>query len=163
VIGVLFVCTGNICRSPMAEGAFRHMVTQAGLADGIRADSAGIIAYHQGEAPDPRAREAVARRGYDLDGQTARQIGRRDFEAFDYAIALDSWHHDQLRALAPQDAPAPEDAPARVRRLLEFAPTYGTLDVPDPYYGDMADFERALDMIEAAAAGLLAAIRAEHL
>ncbi len=157
MIEVLFVCTGNICRSPTAEGVFRGLVAQAGLDDRIVADSAGIIDYHMGEAPDARAHEAAARRGYDLGGQAARQIAHRDFESFDYVIALDRGHHRQLLALTP------EDAPARLCLLLDYAPGLGILDVPDPYYGEVADFERAIDMIEAAAAGLLESIRAEHL
>ena len=157
MIQVLFVCTGNICRSPTAEGVFRGLVAQAGLGDQVAAGSAGIIAYHVGEAPDARAHEAAARRGYDLGGQAARQITRRDFDAFDYVIALDQGHHRQLLALKP------EDAPARLRLLLEYAPKLGILDVPDPFYGDAAGFERAIDMIEAGAAGLLESIRAEQL
>lgn len=157
MIEVLFVCTGNICRSPTAEGVFRHLVARAGLGERVGADSAGIIGYHAGEPPDERARAAAAKRGYDLDGQSARQIHRRDFDAFDYVIALDRGHHRQLLALRP------EDAPARLRLLLEYAPALGILDVPDPYYGGAAEFERAMDMIEAAAAGLLEAIRTEHL
>lgn len=157
MIEVLFVCTGNICRSPTAEGVFRGLAARAGIGERVGADSAGIIAYHAGEPPDERARAAAARRGYDLAGQTARQIARRDFDSFDYVIALDRGHHGQLLALKPTDAPA------RLRLLLEYAPALGTLDVPDPYYGGAADFERAMDMIEAAAAGLLEAIRAKYL
>jgi protein-tyrosine phosphatase len=157
VIEALFVCTGNICRSPMAEGVFRHLVAEAGLGDKVGANSAGIIAYHAGEAPDGRAHEAAARRGHDLGGQVARQIAPRDFDSFDYVIALDRDHLRRLLALEPADARA------RVRLLLEFAPGLDILDVPDPYYGGAADFEHALDLIEAAAAGLLQAIRAEHL
>ncbi len=157
MIEVLFVCTGNICRSPTAEGVFRGLAARAGIGERVGADSAGIIAYHAGEPPDERARAAAARRGYDLAGQTARQIARRDFDSFDYVIALDRGHHGQLLALKPTDPPA------RLRLLLEYAPALGTLDVPDPYYGGAADFERAMDMIEAAVAGLLEAIRAKYL
>lgn len=157
MIEVLFVCTGNICRSPTAEGVFRGMAARARIGERVGADSAGIIAYHAGEPPDERARAAAARRGYDLAGQTARQIAPCDFGAFDYVIALDRAHHSQLLALKPTDAPA------RLRLLLEYAPALSTLDVPDPYYGGAADFERTMYMIEAAAAGLLETIRAEHL
>ena len=126
MIEVLFVCTGNICRSPTAEGVFRGLVAQAGLGDRVAADSAGIIAYHAGEAPDARAHDAAARRGYDLGGQTARQIARRDFGAFDYVIALDQGHHSQLLALKP------EAAPAHLHLLLEYAPGSASSTCPIP-------------------------------
>lgn len=154
-IAVLFVCTGNICRSPMAEGVFRKLVADAGLAERFEIDSAGMIGFHAGHPPDPSAQAVAARHGYDIAMQSARRIDPRDFGRFDYVVALDSGHHRRLMALRP------DGSEARLRLMMEFAPGFGTLDVPDPYGGAEGDFERALGMIEAGAAGLLDAIRAE--
>ena len=156
-IAVLFVCTGNICRSPMAEGVFRKLVGEAGLAERIATDSAGMIDLHAGQAPDPSARTVAARHGYDIAAQSARRIDKRDFARFDYVIGLDRGHHRQLMAMRP------EGSEARLRLMMEFAPAFGTLDVPDPYGRSEGDFEQALRMIEAGATGLLDAIRAEDL
>ncbi|MBT5415956.1 MAG: low molecular weight phosphotyrosine protein phosphatase [Rhodospirillaceae bacterium] len=156
-IAVLFVCTGNICRSPTAEGVFRKLVGEAGLAERIVADSAGMIDFHEGSPPDPTAQKVAAHHGYDIAGQAARRIGKRDFARFDYVVGLDRGHHRQLMALRP------EGSEARLRLMMEFAPSFGTLDVPDPYGRSEGDFEQALRMIEAGAAGLLDAIRAEDL
>ena len=154
---MLFVCTGNICRSPLAEGVLRSRVRAAGLDGRIEADSAGTIDFHRGEPPDRRARAAAGRRGIDLEDQRARRIDARDFDRFDYVVSLDRGHHQRLLALRP------DGAPAQLRLLLEYAPALGRLDVPDPYYGADADFEHALDLIEAAADGLLEDIRGRHL
>lgn len=156
-IAVLFVCTGNICRSPIAEGVFRKLVAEAGLAERITVDSAGMIDFHAGHAPDPSGQAVAARHGYDIAGQSARRIDKRDFARFDYVVALDRGHHRQLMALRP------EGSEARLRLMMEFAPGFGTLDVPDPYGGAEGEFEQALRMIEAGTAGLLEAIRAEDL
>lgn len=150
---MLFVCTGNICRSPTAEGVFRTMVTRAGLEHAIFADSAGTHDYHIGDSPDPRAIEHARRRGYDLSDLRARRIHATDFARFDLLLACDEGHHRILRRLAPPDARG------RVARLLEYAPELGLRDVPDPYYGDPAGFEHVLDIVEQAAAGLLAALK----
>ncbi|MHA1107521.1 MAG: low molecular weight protein-tyrosine-phosphatase [Alphaproteobacteria bacterium] len=156
MIRVLFVCTGNICRSPTAEGVFRALVEKAGLDAEVAADSAGTIAYHVGESPDPRSQETALERGIDLSGQRARQFQNADFELFDYVIALDSSHQARLSDLCP----AGEEG--RIRLLMEFAPDFGIHDVPDPYYvGD--GFDRVYAMIEAAAAGLLDEIRDRRL
>lgn len=149
---VLFVCTGNICRSPTAEGVFRAHVQRAGLADRIEADSAGTHGYHIGEPPDPRAIAHAKRRGYDLEGLRARRVKAEDFEAFDLVLACDRGHHGLLRRLADTSEHG------RIAMFLDYAPELGFDEIPDPYYGTGADFERVLDMVERASEGLLAAL-----
>jgi protein-tyrosine phosphatase len=151
-VGVLFVCTGNICRSPSAEAILRHKAAQAGLADRLRIDSAGLGEWHLGHPPDPRATDAVEARGYAMGEQTARAVSPRDFERFDYVIALDEGHYAQLRQMAPGGAQG------RVRLFLDFAPGSGRKSVPDPYYGDLGGFDTMVDLIEAGIDGLLAEI-----
>jgi len=152
---VLFVCTGNICRSPTAEGGFRKLVADAGLADLIEADSAGTHGYHVGEAPDRRSRTAAAARGYDLSGLRARQIAGDDFHRFDLIIALDRDHHEILSRLAPPSTGH------KLCMLMEFARRSAGDEVPDPYYGGPHGFELVLDLIEDAAEGLIDRLRAE--
>ncbi len=149
--GVLFVCMGNICRSPTAEGVFRHHVEKAGLADRIDVDSAGTHAYHVGEPPDHRARAAAERRGMSLDGIRARRVSSADFERFDYIIAMDE---DNLFRLRDE---APDDHTAEIRLFLEYS-TGSETEVPDPYYGGAAGFERVLDLVVDASQGLLKAL-----
>jgi protein-tyrosine phosphatase len=143
---------GNICRSPTAEGVFKEMVAKRGLAGRVISDSAGTHDYHIGEPPDTRAMQAAARRGYDLSALRARQVVARDFEAFDYVLAMDLSNLARLRQCAPQPHIG------KPRLFLEF----GTIDprgeLPDPYYGGAQGFERVLDLVEDAAAGLLAEI-----
>ena len=150
---VLFVCTGNICRSPTAEGVFRHAVEKAGLSDRITSDSAGTGDYHIGEAPDPRAQSAALGRGYDLSPLCARQVSRRDFSEFDYILAMDETHLRQLTRQSP-----PEHA-GKVKLFMEFAGKEAPREVPDPYYGGAQGFERVLDMVEQASKGLLEHLR----
>ena len=153
-VSVLFVCMGNICRSPTAEGVFRQLVEDRGLTGKVRVDSAGTHAYHTGEPPDRRSQAAARSRGYDLSGQRARQITRGDCQTFDYILTMDQSNFERVSALC--DAPKAVIAP-----LLSYAPELGRLDVPDPYYE--GGFEKVLDLIEPAAEKLLAAIIAEHL
>lgn len=148
MVKVLFVCTGNICRSPTAEGVFRHMVAEAGLSHLIQADSAGTHDYHVGEPPDRRSAAHAARRGYDLSDLRARQVTAADFQHFDHIMAMDSGHLSHLRRMVP-------DRADRVNLFLSYAPELGLEDVPDPYYGGTEGFEYVLDMIEAASRGLL--------
>jgi len=145
---VLFVCMGNICRSPTAEGVFRHHVDAAGLGEKIEVDSAGTHAYHVGEPPDRRARAAAERRGMSLEGIHARRVHDSDYERFDYIIAMDE---DNLHRLRQE---APDEHAAQLHLFLEFSAS-GEAEVPDPYYGGAAGFERVLDLVEDASRGLL--------
>lgn len=149
---VLFVCMGNICRSPTAEGVFRHFVEKEGLAGMIEVDSAGTHAYHTNEPADRRARAAAERRGYSLDGIRARRVDVSDFQRFDYIIAMD---RDNLAALKSQ---SDGEHKSKLCLFLEFSG--GPEDeVPDPYYGGASGFERALDLVEVASRGLLETLR----
>jgi protein-tyrosine phosphatase len=150
---VLFVCMGNICRSPTAEGVFRHLVKQQGMTDAILIDSAGTHDYHIGDAPDARSQAAAAKRGYDLGGLRARQVTREDFSTFDYVLAMDTHNHGLLL----QQCPA--EHRHRVRLFLEFADGDVPQEVPDPYYGGAKGFELVLDLVENAAQGLLRHIK----
>jgi len=149
---VLFVCMGNICRSPTAEGVFRRIVEQAGLAAHVDIDSAGTHAYHVNEPADRRASAAAERRGYSLQGIRARRVTATDFERFDYIVAMD---RDNLEALRQQ---ASEEHGDKLHLFLEFAETAGD-EIPDPYYGGTAGFERVLDLVEEASRGLLETLR----
>ncbi len=146
---ILFVCMGNICRSPAGEGVFRKVVADRGLAHAIDVDSAGTIGYHTGEPPDPRMRKAASRRGYRLDS-LARQIQPRDLDRFDLIIAMD---RDNLRDIRSMD-PSKRHR-EKIHLLCDFVPDCPTQDVPDPYYGGTAGFEAVLDLIEQAAEGIL--------
>jgi protein-tyrosine phosphatase len=152
---LLFVCLGNICRSPTAEGVMRELVRREGLEDQIALDSAGTGGWHVGDPPDARATATARTRGIVLDG-AARQVRASDFDDFDLLLAMDRSNLRDLRHLAPD-----EDARAKVRLLREFDPgSDGDLDVPDPYYGGPGGFERVLDLVQAACEGLLGEIRA---
>ncbi|MCL6668226.1 low molecular weight protein-tyrosine-phosphatase [Streptomyces panaciradicis] len=151
---VCFVCTGNICRSPMAESVFRTRLREAGLDDRVEADSAGTGGWHEGDGADPRTVSVLRENGYD-GTHIARRFQSSWFSRLDLVIALDAGHLKALRRLAP----TPEDA-AKVRLLRSYDPAAGDdLDVPDPYYGGMDGFEECLEMVEAASEGLLAAVR----
>ena len=155
MVSVLFVCLGNICRSPTAEGVFRDLVEREGLAEHITIDSAGTAAYHVGSAPDSRAQAEAKRHGIDIGGLRARQAHTGDFKKFDYILAMDGENHRNLLALCPAEAEH------RLHLFLEFASAVNRRDVPDPYYDGR--FDAVFDMIEDAAQGLLADIRAKHL
>lgn len=152
---VLFVCMGNICRSPTAEGVMRSLVREAGVEDRFELDSAGTGGWHAGHPPDERATAAAARRGITLEG-AARQVRVEDFGFFDLILAADRQNLGALQALAPDDG-----ARAKVRLLREFDPdsSGGDLDVPDPYYGGPGGFDEVLDLVEAACRGLLDELR----
>ncbi len=157
MIKILFVCMGNICRSPTAEGVFRHKVKAAGLEDTIDIDSAGTIAYHIGHPPDQRAQKAALKRGIDLSSQRARKVTAKDFEAFDFVIAMDSDNHYELESICPSGL---ED---KLHMFLKFAQNSSESDVPDPYYGGGNGFETVLDLVEEAAEGLLAHLQEQKL
>jgi protein-tyrosine phosphatase len=147
---LLFVCLGNICRSPMAEGVFRRVAEEEGVLHLFAIDSAGMGHWHIGQAPDQRAQAAARARGIDISNQSARQVTRSDFAAFDLLIAMDGANFADLSQLAPKEARH------KVRRFLDYAPHVGTKDVPDPFFGGSEGFDQALDLIEEASRGLLA-------
>lgn len=146
---ILFVCLGNICRSPSAEGVFRHLLSQRAPDFAIEIDSAGTHDYHIGEPPDGRAVSAALRRSIDLSGLRARRVHEEDFERFDLILAMDE---ENLRELRQRAAPRHH---ARIRLMMEYAPRAGRTGVPDPYYGGAQGFEEVLDLLEEAAEGLL--------
>lgn len=156
-IGVLFVCLGNICRSPTAHGVFAQRVERAGLAGAIRVDSAGTGDWHLGLPPDPRTQRAARERGYDLEHLRARQVALADFRNFSYILAMDNTNLRNLERLRPNWYCGELDL------FLRAGGYSGALEVPDPYEGDARDFEQVLDLAEVAADGLLAAIRTRHL
>jgi protein-tyrosine phosphatase len=152
---VLFVCLGNICRSPTAEGVLRAIAARDFPGLPLEIDSAGTADYHVGEPPDRRTIAAARRRGYDLAGLRARLVQADDFKRFEFVLAMDRAN------LAELERRRPEDAKAKVALYLEFAPASGVAEVPDPYYGGIEDFERVLDLCEVAAHGLLTRLRDE--
>lgn len=153
MIRVLFVCAGNICRSPMAEGVFRHLVEEAGLSDRIQVDSAGTGPWHVGEAAHPGTRKVLSQHGIHYQGR-ARQLTRADLREFDYIVAMDHENLADIRARADGRTGA------EVRLLLDYAPQTPTREVPDPYYSGR--FEAVYELVRQGAEGLLAHIREEH-
>jgi protein-tyrosine phosphatase len=150
---VLFVCLGNICRSPTAEAVLRALAAREARDLALEIDSAGTAEYHIGAPPDERSQAAARRRGYQMAALRARRVEPQDFERFDLLLAMDRNNLAALRARVPAALHA------RVRLFLEFAPELGTAEVPDPYYGGANGFEEVLDLIEAASRGLLAHLR----
>jgi protein-tyrosine phosphatase len=152
-MNVLFVCMGNICRSPMAEGIFRREIAKAGLMDKVHIDSAGTHSYHVGSKPDQRAQNAILKRGANIGNLRGRQVADVDFERFDYILAMDTANLNNLKRRAPARLHG------KLRLLLSFSRKYPNLDVPDPYYGGLTGFEENLDMIEDAVQGLIREIQ----
>ncbi|GAB4301555.1 MAG: low molecular weight protein-tyrosine-phosphatase [Methylophaga sp.] len=146
-IKVLFVCMGNICRSPTAEGVFTHLVEQRGTRDRFLIDSAGTHAYHVGEEPDTRAQQTARQRGIDLSYIRARKFTRNDFEQFDHILAMDTDNYQILHTACP---PEHQD---KIKLFLDYAPHRKERDVPDPYYGGQHGFDHVFDLVEDAAAG----------
>ncbi|VVE87806.1 low molecular weight protein-tyrosine-phosphatase [Pandoraea bronchicola] len=147
---VLFVCMGNICRSPSADGIFRYRLAEAGLTELIAVDSAGTHSYHIGHAPDARTQAAAQRRGYDLSALRARRVEAGDFENFEWIVAMDNANAAELSARCPAEYRH------KIVRLMDFATRHDAAEVPDPYYGGAQDFETVLDYIEDGLDGLLA-------
>ncbi len=156
MVRVLFVCMGNICRSPLAQGVFEDLVRREGLEDEIYVDSAGTHSYHIGSAPDPRAQGSARRRGLDLSSQRARRIGPEDCEVFDYVLTMDEENYQAVAALCRQGN-------AEVRPFLDYATDHVDTEVPDPYYSGPEGFEHVMDLVEAASKGLLKEIKKKHL
>ena len=156
MVRVLFVCMGNICRSPLAQGVFENLVLREGLGGEIYVDSAGTYSYHVGRAPDPRAQESARRRGLDLGSQRARRIRPEDCEEFDYVLTMDEENYRAVAALCRESG-------AEVRPFLDFAAARVETEVPDPFYGGPAGFEHVMDLVEEASEGLLEEIKKKHL
>jgi protein-tyrosine phosphatase len=155
MVRVLFVCMGNICRSPIAQGVFESVARREGLEDRIFVDSAGTGNWHVGAPPDERAMKSASLRGLDISSQRARQISRDDCESFDYILTMDEENYRAVAALCRGSAV--------VRPFLDFATDSPEREVPDPYYGGAVGFERVLDLVEEASEGLLRDIRERHL
>jgi len=155
-VKVLFVCLGNICRSPTAHGVFQGLLDQHGLNNIICVDSAGTAAWHVGKSPDTRSCEAAAKRGYDLSHLSARQVVQGDFDEYDYVLAMDVENLQNLKRLAP------EGYSGHLGLFLDFSEKHDDTEVPDPYYGGAQGFEWVLDLTESASSGLLAHILNEQ-
>jgi protein-tyrosine phosphatase len=152
-IRVLFVCMGNICRSPTAEAVFRHAVIEARLNEAIECDSAGTHGYHIGDPPDRRSQQAALRRGYDMSELRGRKVGRNDFEQFDHVVAMDRKNLSLLEELCPAKYAH------KLALFCDFHEKYAGREVPDPYYGGPQGFEEVLDMIEAVSISIVARLR----
>jgi protein-tyrosine phosphatase len=156
MIKVLFVCMGNICRSPTAQGTFEKVVKDAGLEKQIFIDSAGTHAYHIGENPDSRTQITAKKHGLDLSKQRARKVSLDDFEKFDYILAMDKDNYSSLKSICP------DEQLDKIKLFLDYAPETGFSEVPDPYYGGENGFELVFDLTIAASKGLLETIRRNH-
>ena len=157
MVRVLFVCMGNICRSPLAQGVFEEVVRREGLEGKVEADSAGTHGYyHAGEPPDARGQRSAARRGIDISFQRARRLVPEDCQTFDYIVTMDEENYRAVAALCSKGS-------AKVRPFLDFAPDRPEREVPDPFYGGPEGFDHVLDLVEAASEGLLEVIKKKHM
>lgn len=157
MVKVLFVCMGNICRSPTAHGVFRALVENEGLSQAIEIDSAGTHAYHVGSAPDRRAQATAQERGIDISDLLARRVEPDDFDLFDFVVAMDQDNYMSLSEICP------DQHVDKIYMFMDFADHMRTREVPDPYYGGPSGFDRVFDLVEAASEGLLQEIRQRHL
>lgn len=157
MIHVLMLCTGNICRSPIAEGWLRAHADEAGLSEQLRVDSAGTTDFHVGEPPDRRAQQTMRARGIDISDLRARKLRVADLEQFDYLLAMDDGHLSALQHYAQQ-----VESPGKIYRIMAFSPGWKLQEVPDPYYGGQRGFVQVVDMLEAATRGFLAHLRESH-
>lgn len=153
MLRVLFVCMGNICRSPTAEGVLRHMLRESRLDERVEVDSAGTHGYCSGEAPDPRTQQAASRRGYDLSGIRSRKVALQDLEYFDLVLAMDRKSLESLRVVCPSDQSS------RLALFMDYSTHFIEQDVPDPYYGSGQGFDLVLDMVEDASKGLIESVK----
>jgi len=156
MVGVLFVCMGNICRSPMAEGAFRDVAEKAGLLEHMHIDSAGTLGYHAGSPPDTRAQDAARKQGIDISSQRSRKITHNDFDTFDYILVMDNDNFDDVVAQCP------DALKSRISMFLSHASHLPIDEMPDPYGGHRNDFDMCYNAAIDAADGLLDKIKAEH-
>lgn len=157
MVKVLFVCMGNICRSPTAHGVFRALVEKEGLSQAVEIDSAGTHAYHVGSAPDRRAQATAQERGIDISDLVARRVEPDDFDLFDFVVAMDQDNYMSLSEICP------DQHVDKIFMFMDFADHMRTREVPDPYYGGPSGFDRVFDLVEAASEGLLHQIRQRHL
>ncbi len=156
IISVMFVCTGNICRSPSAHGVFRDLVEKESLSKHFIIESSGTQSYHAGEPPDSRSSQVALQRGYDLSDLRAQQLKSSDFETFDYLLAMDEGHYRNMMASCPSKHHE------KVMMFLQFAPEFKEIDVPDPYYGGEHGFDHVLDLVESACKGILQHVKQHH-
>jgi protein-tyrosine phosphatase len=156
MVRVLFVCLGNICRSPLAQGVFENVLRREGLEGEVFVDSAGIGSWHVGRPPDERAQRSAGLRGLDISSQRARRIEPNDCQSFDYILAMDEENYRAVAALC-------RGSGAEVRPFLNYAPNRAETEVPDPFYGGSEGFEHVLDLVEEASEGLLKEIEKKHL
>jgi low molecular weight protein-tyrosine phosphatase len=157
MVRILFVCLGNICRSPTAHGVFEAMLEVEGLSSSVSVDSAGTGAWHAGHSPDGRAQEVAKSRGFDLSHVRARQVEVEDFECFDYILAMDKTNLNDLLAQSP------EAYKEKIKLFLSFGQNDKILEVPDPYYGGVKGFDTVLDLVENACLGLLDEIKKKNI
>lgn len=162
MIRILFVCLGNICRSPTAEAVFCRRAEQVGMLPYLQVDSCGTGDWHIGKSPDPRAQRAARERGYDLSALTARQISASDFHQFDYILAMDGANMRDILVLKADSCAKHTHTPIHIARFLDYHPDARCVDVPDPYYGGEEGFDEVLDLIEVASDELLLLLARER-